>query len=104
MERVGHVYRVKPGMAQEYARRHATTPGDLDALLREVGIRRYEMYLWGETVFTHMDVDDFQAMTERYNDAPLALAWEREMGELIEYPEADPKTGWPHRLQRVWSL
>jgi L-rhamnose mutarotase len=104
MERVGHVYRVKPGNAADYARRHATIPTQLDALLRETGVHRYTIYLWGETVFTHMEVDDFQAMVDRYNGNPVAESWEAEMGDLIEYPDADPKTGWPHRLEELWNL
>jgi L-rhamnose mutarotase len=104
MESIGQVYRVKPGLAQEYARRHARTPEDLDAMLRACGIQRYAIYLHGETVFTHMEVDSFAAMVERYNDDPIAAEWESEMAELIEYPGADPKTGWPADLQRVWTL
>jgi L-rhamnose mutarotase len=104
MERIGHVYRVKPGKAEEYARRHATIPQKLDALLRETGVRSYTIYLWGETVFTHMEVDDFQAMVDRYNGNPVADSWEAEMADLIEYPEPDPQTGWPHRLKELWNL
>ena len=104
MESIGQVYRVKPGLAQEYARRHATTPEALNAGLREAGIRRYAIYLHGEIVFTHMDVDDYDAMVARYADDPIAAEWEREMAELIEYPDADPRTGWPASLQRVWTL
>jgi L-rhamnose mutarotase len=104
MERVGHVYRVKPGRAEEYARRHATIPANLDALLREAGVHRYTIYLWGDTVFTHMEVESFDRMVERYNGDPIAAAWEDEMGELTEYPDADPKTGWPHALQELWNL
>jgi L-rhamnose mutarotase len=104
MERVGHVYRVKPGKAEEYARRHATIPARLDALLREAGVHRYTIYLWGETVFTHMEVDDFQAMVDRYNGNPVAESWEAEMADLIEYPDADPATGWPQRLEELWNL
>jgi L-rhamnose mutarotase len=104
MELVGQVYRVKPGLAEEYARRHEVIPQALEELLREAGVRRYAIYLDGETVFTHMEVDDYAAMVERYNDDPVARAWEQEMGGLIEYPKADPQTGWPASLQRVWSL
>lgn len=104
MESIGQLYRVKPGMAEEYARRHAETPPELNALLRDAGVRRFAIYLSGENVFAHIDVDDYAAMVARYNDNPAALAWEKEMGELIEYPDTDPDNGWPTPLRLVWEL
>jgi L-rhamnose mutarotase len=104
MEIVGLAYRVRSGRAQDYARRHATTPSQLDALLREAGVRRFAIYLDGETVFAHMEVESFDAMVQRYNDDPVAAAWREEMEGLIEFPDADPTTDWPTPLRRVWTL
>lgn len=104
MESVGQFYRVKPGMAEEYARRHAKTPEGLDVLLRDAGISRFAIYMSGEDVFAHIDVDDYAAMVARYNADPVALTWEKEMEGLIEYPDADPDTGWPTPLRLVWEL
>lgn len=104
MESIGQLYKVRPGMAEEYARRHAETPEALDALLRDAGIDRFAIYLSGENVFAHVSVDDYAAMVARYNRDPVALAWEKEMEPLIEYPETDPDTGWPTPLRLVWEL
>jgi L-rhamnose mutarotase len=43
-------------------------------------------------------------MVERFNGDPVAQRWEEEVGERIEYPNADPDTGWPEMLEEVWSL
>ncbi len=104
MESVGHLYRVVPGMAEEYARRHAATPPELDALLREAGVRRYAIYASGEDLFSHMEVEDYPAMVARYDGDPAARAWGREMDGLIENPHRDPGTGWPTALRLVWEL
>jgi len=104
MERVGNVWRVRAGKAEEYARRHAEIWPELDALLRGAGVRSYSIYLWGEIVFSHMDVEDYDRLVQAFNGDPVAQRWEREMQELIEYPDADPATGWPERLRTVWSL
>lgn len=104
MESIGQLYRVKPGMAEEYARRHAETPEALNALLRDGGVRRFAIYLSGEDVFAHVDVDDYPALVARYNRDPVALAWEKEMEALIEYPDVDADTGWPTPLRLVWAL
>jgi L-rhamnose mutarotase len=104
VERVGNVWRVRPGMAEEYRRRHATVWPEIDALLREVGVERYTIYLWGDLVFSHLEVPSYAELCRRFGGDPVAQRWEDEMGELIEYPDLDPETGWPERLVEVWSL
>jgi L-rhamnose mutarotase len=102
-ERVGNVFRVRPGMAEAYRTRHATIWPELEAVLHEAGVTTYVIYLWGEIIFSHMDVDDYAQMVERFNGDPVAQRWEAAMADLIEYPELDPN-GWPIRLSEVWSL
>lgn len=104
MERVGQVWRVRPGKAEEYDRRHATVWPELEALLREAGVESFVIYRWGDVVFGHMEVADYERLVERFNGDPVAERWETEFAELIEYPNADPDTGWPERLSEVWSL
>ena len=104
LQHIGHVWRVKPGMADEYRRRHATVWPEIDALLRRLGIQSYSIYLWGEIVFSHMDVDDYERLLREEGDAELAARWEAAFADVLEYPNADPETGWPERLIEVWSL
>jgi L-rhamnose mutarotase len=102
-ERVGNVFRVRPGMAEAYRERHATIWPELEAVLREAGVTTYVIYLWGDVIFSHLEVDDYERMVARFNGDPVAQRWEDEMADLIEYPELDPN-GWPIRLTEVWSL
>jgi L-rhamnose mutarotase len=104
MERVGHIWRVRPGRAAEYDRRHATIWPELEALLRSAGVRAYSIYRCEDMVFSHMEVEDFSRFVEAFNGDPVAQRWEREFSELLEYPDADPESGWPQRLSEVWSL
>lgn len=104
MERVGHVWRVRPGQAEEYRRRHATVWPEIEALLRAAGVERYTIYAWGELVFSHLEVPSYAALVERFNGDPIAQRWEEELADVLEYPNADPETGWPERLPEVWSL
>jgi predicted dehydrogenase/L-rhamnose mutarotase len=103
-ERVGNVWRVKPGKADEYARVHATIWPELEKLLRDAGVRTYTIYAWGELLFSHLEADDFARLTERFASDPVAARWEEQFGEILEYPNADPETGWPERLREIWSL
>jgi L-rhamnose mutarotase len=104
MARIGHVWRARPGKIEEYKRFHATVWPELDRLLREAGITTYVIYAWGDVLFSHMEVADYERMVERFNGDPVAQRWEDEVGELIEYPNADAETGWPEMLEEVWSL
>ena len=104
MERIGHVWRVRPGQAEEYDRRHATVWPELAARLREAGVTTYTIYRWGEIVFSHLEVESYAALVERFAGDPVSELWEAEFAGILEYPNADPESGWPERLHEVWSL
>ena len=104
MERVGHVWRIKPDRKDDYLRLHAAIWPELDDLLREAGVATYTIYLWKDTVFSHMEVDDYARLVERFNGDPIGERWEAQFADILEYPDADPATGWPERLTEVWDL
>ena len=103
-ERVGHVWRVKPGCADEYLRRHRTIWPELATLLRSTGVRSYTIYLHGDLVFSHMEVDDYASLLEKVTRDPVAAKWEAHFEDILEYPDADPETGWPTSATEVWTL
>src|SRR6185503_13927492 len=71
-EPVGHVWRVRAGMGAEYDRRHAEVWPELEDLLRGAGVRRYSIYRWGDVVFSHMEVEDYDRLVASYGDDPIA--------------------------------
>jgi L-rhamnose mutarotase len=95
---------VQPGRSEEYARRHAEVWPDIERLLRSAGVRTYTVYLWGEIVFSHMELPDYERLIRIFDTDPVAQRWEREFADLLLYPNSDPATGWPERLRHVWSL
>ena len=104
-ERRGFVWRVKPGKAEEYAARHV----DIWPALREImvahGASEFSIYLWGEIIFATARVRRLRrARRARSSTIPVSLAWEEQFADLLEYPNADPESGWPERLREVWSL
>jgi L-rhamnose mutarotase len=104
MPRIGHVWRAKPGKIEEYKRFHADVWPELEELLKDAGITTYVIYAYDDVLFSHMEVDDYDRMVERFNGDPVAQRWEDEIGDLIEYPGGDPETGWPRVLEEVWAL
>ena len=103
-ERVGHVWRVKPGCADEYRRRHRAIWPELEAALRSAGVVSYTIYLHGELVFSHMEVTDYSALVDRLAHDPVSERWEAYFADILEYPDADSSTGWPERALEVWAL
>lgn len=104
MAEIGHVWRAREGKEEEYRRVHATVWPDVEQALRNAGVTKYVIYGWGSYLFSHMEVDDYKAMVEKYNADPAAQRWEEQVGHLIEFIEADPDTGWPVVLDEVWQL
>jgi L-rhamnose mutarotase len=104
MERIGHAWRTKPGKAEEYRRFHATVWPEVEQVLRDAGVTKYVIYGWGDIVFSYMEVEDYEKMAARFNADPAAQRWERAVGDLIEYVDADPSIGWPIVLEEIWSL
>jgi predicted dehydrogenase/L-rhamnose mutarotase len=102
--RLGLVWRVKPGKAEEYARRHKEIWPALRELMVAHGATSFSIYLWGEIVFGQLECADFPALARALADDPVSLAWEAQFEDILEYPNADPETGWPERLREVWSL
>jgi L-rhamnose mutarotase len=103
-ERVGQLWRVKPGCADEYRRRHRAIWPELESALRRAGVRSYTIYLHDELVFSHMEVVSYAAMVEQLASDPVALRWEDRFADILEYPDADPRTGWPQCAVEVWTL
>jgi L-rhamnose mutarotase len=104
MKRVGHAWRTKPGKAEEYRRFHATVWPEVERVLRDNGVTTYVIYQWGDVLFSHMEVEDYERMAAAFNASPDAQRWEAAVADMIEYVEADPATGWPIVLTEVWAL
>lgn len=98
------VWQIRPGLAAEYDRFHASVWPELEAVMREYGARQFVVYRSGETVFAHLEVTDFAEFVARYDSDPIAQRWEAGIEHLFDVPEIDPATGWPAPLVRAWSL
>ena len=78
------ILRIRPGMADEYRRRHAAVWPELLAALREAGVVHYDIYLDapGLRAFGHMlrtsPPDPAQA------EHPEVLRWRAYMADVLE--------------------
>jgi hypothetical protein len=53
-------------------------------------------------VEARITVTDYNRMVTTFGMNPVEQRWEDDFAELLEYPNADPVTGWPERLRHVW--
>jgi L-rhamnose mutarotase len=75
---------VHPGREAEYARRHQPIWPELEALLREHGVREYSLFLDPESgdVFGYVDVDD-EARWQAIGETGVCRRWWASMRELM---------------------
>ena len=83
---------------------HARVFPELEELFHRHGVHEYTIYATGADVFSHMLVDDYDELVKTFANDPHAQRWERLFADVLRYPNADPRTGWPQRLDEVWTL
>lgn len=94
--------RLKPGREADYERIHAQIPADLDAALRQAGVRTWRIWRSGRELFHAIEVDDYHAMRAALRDHPANVPWQAQMAELLEVP--DDYGGNDNGLSLVWEL
>lgn len=102
MELIALHTRLKPGKEADYDRVHASIPADLDAALREAGVRQWRIWRDGQHLFHLVEVDDYQAMRHALRDHPANVPWQARMAELLDVP--DSYAGDDRGLPLVWQL
>lgn len=102
MERIALHTRLKPGKETEYDTVHAVIPAELDAALREAGVRSWRIWRDGQDLFHVVEVDDYHAMRAALRDHPANVPWQARMAELLEVQ--DDYSGRDSGLGLVWEL
>lgn len=84
MTRKAFVIQAKPGMAEEYQRRHNPIWPELQQVLKQHGVSNYSIFLRQETgeLFGYLEVED----EERFNqigESDVCRRWWRYMTEVL---------------------
>ena len=84
MERFAWKGRIKPGMRDEYKRRHDEIWPEMVALLKSAGIRNYTIWNNGDELIGYYECPDLEA-AERYKAASEVMQrWSRSMEGIME--------------------
>lgn len=100
MERLALRTRLKPGMEDTYDREHATIPAELEAAMREHGVRSWRIFRDGLDLFHIVEVDDYAALQEALRDHPADQAWQKQMNRLLDGDFDKGSAG----LKLVWEM
>lgn len=102
MQRIALHTRLAPGKEADYDAQHAVIPAALDTALREAGVISWQIWRDGLDLFHVVEVEDYQAMRAQLRDHPVNIAWQEQMGRLLDVP--DDYSGGDDGLRQVWRL
>jgi len=104
MERMAWKGRIKPGMKDEYIRRHDDIWQDMTALLKDAGICNYTIFCAGDELFGYYECEKGINFAEAVQaGSPVVDRWNEYMKDVLEL-EMDPETGAQPKMEIVFRL
>ncbi|MDR1703754.1 MAG: L-rhamnose mutarotase [Clostridiales bacterium] len=104
MERMAWKGRIKPGMKDEYIRRHDTIWPEMTALLKEAGICNYTIFCAGDELFGYYECAKSLAYAEKTQSASAVVdRWNEYMADVLELV-MDPETGAQPKMEVVFRM
>jgi len=104
MERKAWKGRIKPGMREEYKRRHDEIWPEMKDLLKQAGIRNYTIWSDGETLFGYYECEQGIDFANRVQaESPIVDRWNEYMQDVLEL-EMDPETGAQPEMTQMFLL
>jgi len=104
MERMAWKGRIKPGMKDEYIRRHDDIWPEMTELLKTAGISNYTIFCSGNELFGYYECEKTVAFAEMTQaESPVVDRWNEYMQDVLEL-EMDPETGAQPKLETVFRM
>ncbi|ROT96313.1 L-rhamnose mutarotase [Histidinibacterium lentulum] len=97
------VLEVRPGHEEEYKRRHDEIWPEMLEALRAAGIRNYNIFRHGLTLFGYFETDDLKRTQEILADDPVNARWGEWMGPIMKV-EVDSATSFPFLLPKQFHM
>ena len=104
MEKYAWIAKIKPGMKDEYVRRHDEIWPELVELLKAAGICNYTIWTDGETLFGYYECEHGIAYAEQAQaGSPVVDRWNEYMDDVLEL-EMDPVTGAQPKMMQMFLM
>lgn len=103
---MGHyawVLEVRPGYEDEYKKRHDEIWPELVADIQKAGMRNYNIFRYGLTLFGYFETDDLQATIDSLAKSEANAKWGEYMSPIMKI-EGDPQTGFAYLLPLQWRM
>ena len=97
------VLEVRPGYEEEYKKRHDEIWPDMLETLQVAGIRNYNIFRHGLTLFGYFETDDLDKAIAHLKDCPVNARWAEWMGPIMKV-EVDPATSFPYLLPMQFHM
>jgi L-rhamnose mutarotase len=97
------VLEVRPGYEEEYRRRHDEIWPEMTEALRTAGIRNYNIFRHGLTLFGYFETDDLEATKASLRASEVDRRWGAWMAPIMKI-EVDPTTQFPYLLPRQFFM
>ena len=90
-------FRLKPGAADEYKRRHAQIPPEMSMVLTEAGYKNYSIWRVDNLLFSYFEIDDEERASRVFAASEVYSRWRIWMEDFIEVNPNGQKE-WPMEL------
>ena len=90
MQRIGIYFRLKPGMKEEYKKRHDEIWPEMTEVLNRAGLHNYSIWNYDNLLFSYFEVEDFNQAQKILRSSPVYDKWRIYMEDIIEI---DKETG-----------
>ncbi len=97
------VLEVRPGYEVEYLKRHDEIWPEMLEALHAAGIRNYNIFRHGLTLFGFFETDDLEATKAYLRTSPVDKRWGEWMGPIMKI-EIDPTTNYPYLLPKQFFM
>ena len=101
MERYAWTARVKPGMLDEYIKRHDEIWPEMTEMLNEAGIHNYTIWNQGDLLFGYYECDSVEHAGRIQAESAANLKWDEYMKDVM-IAGKDPVTGAQPLMRQVF--
>jgi len=97
MSHYAWILEVRPGYEEEYKKRHDEIWPEMVEMLREAGLRNYNIFRHGLKLFGYFETDNLGKSIKHIASSEVNKKWAEYMAPIMKV-DIDPETNFPYLL------
>ena len=97
MKHYAWILEVRPGYEEEYKKRHDEIWPEMVEMLREAGLRNYNIFRHGLKLFGYFETDNLKKSIKHIASSEVNKEWAKYMAPIMKV-DIDPETNFPYLL------